>query len=63
MKIEGWIARDKDGTLVFSEKELKPFKECFISNDLQDWELPKDFLPDLTFENSPRKAILSIELL
>lgn len=61
-----WIARDEDNNLWFYEKEphinhySEPY-DAFWSSDGEYYEVDQDFLPEVTFENSPMEVELVIK--
>lgn len=61
-----WIARDEDGKLWFHEKEPYINKyakkdDAFWSSDGEYYEVDQDFLPKITFENSPMEIEIVIK--
>lgn len=65
--MELWIARDMDGGLWCYDARpiLNSTKEYFTSIDedfeiLSCIELPEDWMPEVTFENSPKKVELKL---
>jgi hypothetical protein len=70
---EIWVARDKDGTLtayrgkpVRTEEYFMPNENCKViidfdaeNSDDYTWaELPSNFYPEITWENSPKKLVI-----
>lgn len=76
LEVEGYIARDYDGSILFSDKPMKKdgfFGDHNVWYDTLETEehSPLDFredmhkyinIPELTFENSPRRCRLTIEV-
>ena len=59
---EGWISRDKDGDLHFSENEpLRNPKYDFWAKLYKVIELPYEFFPNITWDSKPKKVKLTIE--
>lgn len=61
-----WIARDSDNTLCIHKGKPKKFFSPKIGShfwvSLEDyWEIGEDFLPEVTFENSPQEVELVIK--
>ena len=58
-----WIARDKNGLFLYAKKPM--FFEghnefgCMIGDGF--WELPSNWFPEVTFENSPMEVELRIK--
>ena len=63
-----WIARDKDGLFLFLKKpeKSKNYKGIFEVRDLESdgyvefMCLPLEWLPEITFENSPQEVELKL---
>ena len=64
--MEVWIARDADGGLFMYDKEPKKMSSFFMKNDSGEtagiWPVPEKLLPEVTWENSPKKYIVSIKI-
>lgn len=61
-KVAGYVARDRSGQLLFFDN--LPYcirSEESWDTDCECFPLPKDFFPDVTYENSPRRVNLLIE--
>lgn len=60
--MEYYIARDKSGFLMVSEKEPKLWenKKEYVVEDGEYMILPEDEFPEVTFENSPMKVELKL---
>ncbi len=60
-----WIARDRDGSLwAYDEKPVLSDNGVWNIEDLDHHdmlEVPEEFYPDLTYENSPRRLTLKTE--
>ena len=64
--IEGYIAKDKDGSVFFHERKPKRFNEDFINywaNGGQRFRLPEEIESNVTmvWKDEPRKVKLTIE--
>lgn len=62
-----WIARDADGGLfMFSQKpkrEDRWFVACKSKPEpLSWWELPEKLLPEVTWENSPKEYMVTMNI-
>lgn len=60
--MELWIARDRDGLTLFRTKPLK-LEDCnFFAQQGEYGYLPldKNYFPEVTFENSPKKVELKL---
>ena len=60
---EGYVARDKNGSLFLYEKEpdRDDKYEVFISHDdVNCYEIDADSFPDVTWETEPRKVEIII---
>ena len=58
-----WIARDKDMTIsLFSDKPIKDINYWYNDADCDGslGELPSDYFPEVTFENSPQEVELKL---
>ena len=65
--IEAWVARDKhidvdSNTDLVLGKERPTFCHDMWCNMEEYYPLPKDALPEVTFENSPKKVKVTIEM-
>lgn len=58
--IDAWVARDKDGRIFIYEN--KPYREEDLWDGSYYIELPKNDFQEVTFENSPKKVKVTIEL-
>lgn len=60
--MEMWIARDKNGELyLYNEKPFRREKDFFLDIAGFDFcEVPKEYLPSVTWENSPQRVILEL---
>lgn len=61
--LEGWLARDKDGSLnlFVAEPDYGPRMDAWLTM----WDegyipLPKSYFPEITFANSPQLARLAV---
>ena len=60
-----WIARDSDGSLWIHEEKPKVVHNSKVDSHFwistEDWwEIDEDFLPEVTFENSPMEVELKL---
>ena len=60
-----WIARDSDNTLWIHEEKPKKCtnpknKSSFWFSTEGWWEVDESFLPEVTFENSPKEVELKL---
>lgn len=59
-----WIARDKDGTLVLSNRLPYLVNECydyfFFGDDASIYYLDRNTFPEVTFENSPQQVEIKL---
>jgi hypothetical protein len=55
-KINGWVARDKNGELYFHER--KPVRVTFLSgwDSPKFFEIDRDLFPDLKWKNNPMRV-------
>ena len=57
-----WIARDKNGLFLYAKKPMffEGLNEfgCMIGEEF--YELPSNWLPEVTFENSPQEVELKL---
>ena len=63
MSMKCWIARDKNNSLWLFEE--KPFLDCEVWRfnpfcNIVFYEVDEDFLPEITFENSPQQVELKL---
>lgn len=62
-----WIARDRDGELFMFNQEPRRNEHFFVAQKYKEeatqwWSLPSDQLPEVTWENSPKKYELKMIL-
>lgn len=61
-----WIARDADGGLFMYAKKPKKHETFFMcdtgGSPHGNWELPGDMLPEVTWENSPKEYMATMNI-
>ena len=62
--IEGWVARDKEGNFLnfFTDKKPVAIYDMWFIDEGYCYSLPEKAFPLLTFENSPKKCSLTLNL-
>lgn len=63
--IQGWVARDKGGTIClyneYPERYNAPINEWGSDNPLQYYRIPDELFPDLTWESEPEPVEIIIK--
>ena len=63
-----WIARDVDGGLFMFSMKPKKMSTFFMRNNSENeeatglWPLPEAALPEVTWENSPKEYMVTIDI-
>lgn len=61
-----WIARDADGGLFMFSCKPKKMETFFMRENAEEatgiWPLPEKSLPDVTWENSPKEFMITMDI-